>query len=504
MIKLYGDMQSPLNVKVKEKPFLIQPKIRLEEAEELHRAVLASLKDYIAVLDSNGWVITVNEAWNNWAYENGGASLGGVSVGANYLEFMRLAADESDEVSRASLAGIQSVFSGELECFELECPCLTPSALRWFLMTATPLRSPSGGCVVCYTDITDRKRAQEELKSALAEIKLIKDRLPAQDVYPKEEIKLNHNFGEIIGQSAALKNALYLIERVASTDATVLILGETGTGKELFARAIHDLSARKEAPFIKVDCGSIPAGLIESELFGHEKGAFTGAVKQRLGRFELANRGTIFLDEVGDLPLDLQTKLLRVLQEAVVERLGDTRAVRVNVRVVAATNRDINQRIKDGEFREDLYYRLSTFPVHLPPLRDRREDIPLLTRHFVQKYNYRLGKRIEQIPQKFTEALQNHHFPGNVRELENIIARAVILSNGPTLHVDELLSALPESGPKKDEPQTIESVERVHILRTLIATNWRIEGRLGAAQRLGINPSTLRSRMKKLGINKLH
>jgi len=477
------------------------------EAEELNRAILASLKDYIAVLDKDGFVIAVNEAWSRWSYENGGAFLNAVGIEANYLEILRRAADESDEISRVALEGIQSVLNGGADRFELECPVLSPERLKWFLMSVAPLSASWGGGVISYNDITDKKQVQEELNRALDELKLVKNRLQAENIHLKQElkaeIKLDHKFSEIIGQSAALKNALYLIERVASTDATVLILGETGTGKELFARAIHNLSPRVEGPFIKVDCGAIPAGLIESELFGHEKGAFTGAVKQRQGRFEIANGGTIFLDEIGDLPPDLQTKLLRVLQESAFERVGDTRTIKTNVRVVAATHRNLSQRIKDGEFREDLYYRLSTFPVLLPPLRDRKEDLPLLVSHFVQKYNLKLGKRIDLIPRQFLEALQNYYFPGNVRELENIIARAAILSTGSILQADQLPCAPSKPEPKTDEPQTIENVEKIHILRTLAETNWRIEGALGAARRLGLNPSTLRSRMKKFGINKL-
>jgi len=349
-------------------------------------------------------------------------------------------------------------------------------------------------------DGAERKEAEAELRKALAEVERLKNRIQAENLYLKEEIEIDHNIGEIVGESASLKKALHLIERVAATGATVLILGETGTGKELCARAVHNLSARKDGPFIKVDCGAIPAGLIESELFGHEKGAFTGAIKRRVGRFELAEEGTIFLDEIGDLPLDLQTRLLRVLQDGAFERVGGTRTIKTNVRVVAATNRDLGQQIRSGAFREDLYYRLGAFPILMPPLRERPEDIPPLAFHFIKEYGARLNKKIESVPQQFIETLQAYYFPGNVRELENIIERAVILSTGPTLQMD--LSFISPCRTATAEPLTLEEIERSHITRALTACNWRIEGPQGAANILGLPPSTLRSRMRKLNISR--
>jgi formate hydrogenlyase transcriptional activator len=327
----------------------------------------------------------------------------------------------------------------------------------------------------------------------------MESQIQAEHIYLKNEIEVIRNIGGIVGESATLRKALNLIERVAATGATVLILGETGTGKELCARAVHNLSARKDRPFIKVDCGAIPAGLIESELFGHEKGAFTGATERRLGRFELADEGTIFLDEIGDLPLDLQTRLLRVLQEGAFERVGGMRTIKTNVRVVAATNRDLGQRIRSGAFREDLYYRLGAFPILLPPLRERPEDIRLLAFHFIKEYGARLNKKIDIIPQQFIETLKAYHFPGNVRELENIIERAVILSTERALPMDvSFISTRREEGAS----QTLEEVERAHITRALVACSWRIEGPQGAAKRLGLHPSTLRSRMRKLDITR--
>jgi transcriptional regulator with GAF, ATPase, and Fis domain len=362
------------------------------------------------------------------------------------------------------------------------------------------LESGERGLVGTAEDITERKDSEAKLRRALAEVERLKNQLQAENLYLKEEMEINNNLGEIVGESAALRKTLRLVECVAATGATVLILGETGTGKDLFARAIHDLSVRKDGSFIKVDCGAIPAGLIESELFGHEKGAFTGAIKQRLGRFELADEGTIFLDEIGDLPLDLQTRLLRVLQEGAFERVGGTCTIKTNARVVVATNRDLSQRIRLGEFREDLYYRLGAFPILLPPLRKRPEDIPLLALHFIKKYNAKLGKKIEIVPQQLIETLQAYHFPGNVRELENIIERSVILSTGPTLQMDVSFNSPRQTA--AEDPQTLEEVERSHIARVLAACNWRIEGLHGASKRLGLHPSTLRSRMRKLNISR--
>lgn len=346
-----------------------------------------------------------------------------------------------------------------------------------------------------------------ELKAALEEVEKLKNRLAAENIYLREEIKLERNFEEIIGRSEALQNVLDKAEQVAGTDATVLLLGETGTGKELMARAVHNLSRRKDHSLVKVNCAALPANLIESELFGHEKGAFTGALARKIGRFEVADGGTIFLDEIGDLPLELQAKLLRVLQEGEFERLGSAQTIKVNVRVIAATNRDISKAIEDGEFREDLYYRLNVFPIWLPSLRDRKADIPLLVKYFVKKFSARLGKMVEQVPRPVMVALQNYSWPGNIRELENVIERAIILSKDSTLQVEELQERkqspqLPLESVSALENGTLEAVERAHIIETLKETNWMVEGKRGAASRLGLHPSTLRDRMKKLGIKR--
>ena len=341
-----------------------------------------------------------------------------------------------------------------------------------------------------FVDITDRVLTEQE-----------KARLEAQNTYLQEEIHSEHNFEEIVGTSRDIKKVFKAIETVAPTDSTVLITGETGTGKELIARAIHQLSKRKAGVMVKVNCAAIPAGLIESELFGHEKGAFTGALSRKIGRFELADGATIFLDEIGDLPLDLQAKLLRVLQEGEFERLGNPRTLKVNARVLAATNRDLEKLAQSGGFRPDLYYRLNVFPIKLPALRDRKEDIPLLVRHFVRTYATKMGKKPETIAQATMQALQEYPWPGNIRELANVIERGVILSPGSLLELGEWRTN-PGAAPGSDQVPTLEELERQHIISVLDQTGWRVSGEKGAAKLLGLKPTTLEARMKKLGITR--
>jgi len=314
-------------------------------------------------------------------------------------------------------------------------------------------------------------------------------------------VNLETRFDRIIGRSSVLRGVLQMVETVALGDSTVLLLGETGTGKELIARAIHGLSPRRDRPFVKLNCAAIPTGLLESELFGHERGAFTGAIAQKIGRLELAHQGSMFLDEIGDIPLELQPKLLRVLQEREFERLGSTRTQKVDVRIVAATHRDLEGMILEKQFRSDLYYRLNVFPIRVPPLRERSEDIPLLVQHFVQQATQRMRKAIDTIPSETMDALMRYRWPGNIRELENVVERAVILSPGPVLRLSPRdLNSRVSPDQSADRHQTLEEVERNHILRTLKETRWILSGPSGAASRLGLNRSTLYFRMKKLGI----
>jgi formate hydrogenlyase transcriptional activator len=354
---------------------------------------------------------------------------------------------------------------------------------------------------------------------AFGEVSDLKNKLTLEKLYLEDEIRSELKFQEIVGKSEALRRVLQEVETVAPTDSTVLIYGETGTGKELIARAVHNLSARQSNGFVKLNCAAIPTGLLESELFGHERGAFTGAISQRIGRFELAHRGTIFLDEIGEVPLDLQPKLLRVLQEREFERLGSTRTLRTDARLIAATNRDLEALVAEQKFRSDLYYRLNVFPVRVPALRERPEDIPLLVRHFVQQFSRRMSKAIDTVPSESMEALIRYPWPGNIRELQNVIERAVILTKGPVLNIssDDLRSASsspvsmpqappavnPSSAPNGDPPNMralLEDAERKQILAILEQANWIVAGPNGAASRLGMKRSTLQSRMQKLGI----
>jgi PAS domain S-box-containing protein len=358
-------------------------------------------------------------------------------------------------------------------------------------------------------DIGERKIAEEGLRNALIEVEQLKDQLQTENIYLREQVELKHEFQDIIGETDEIKYVLFKIQQVAPTDATVLIQGETGTGKELVARAIHDASPRKDRPMVKINCAALPANLIESELFGHEKGAFTGAQTRKIGRFELADGATLFLDEIGELPLELQVKLLRVLQEGEFERLGSSQTRKVDVRIIAATNRNLKAEVQYGLFREDLWYRLNVFPITVPPLRQRKSDIALLVDFFVDSANRKLGRVVKTISPQTLEALENYYWPGNVRELANVVERALINSNGTLLQLAEKLdSELPMdvngngiTGHHKPL-STLEDVERDHILAVLEGCEWRVEGPNGAAEVLGLNSSTLRSRMNKLGIKR--
>jgi formate hydrogenlyase transcriptional activator len=350
-------------------------------------------------------------------------------------------------------------------------------------------------------EIQERRRGEESLREANAEISELKDRLEAENSYLQQEVRSQYNFGEIIGHSAILEEVFLRVAQVAPMDATVLLTGETGTGKGVVARAIHSSSSRKERPLITVNCTTLPAALVESELFGREKGAFTGADTRQIGRFELADGGTIFLDEIGEMPLALQCKLLRVLQDGEFERLGSSRTFKTNVRIIAATNRVLEQEVREGRFREDLYYRLNVFPITMPPLRERKEDIGLLVDHFLAKFNKKIGKKIKTVSKGTLSALQQYHWPGNVRELESVVERAVITSQGSVLQVlDQFETFRKKSEPAGQSVQDLVALEKDLIQSALQKTGWRIEGVNGAAQLIGLNPSTLRFRMRKYGI----
>jgi PAS domain S-box-containing protein len=450
----------------------------------------------------------------------------GVDKGCNYfnqqwLDFTgRTMAEELGDgwtlgVHPANLDGCLQMYSAAFdrrEPFRMEYRLRrADGAYRWVIDTGTPRFSAAGkflGYIGSCVDITDRKEseaavveAHEQLVIAHEEVSRLKNQLQEENIYLQEEIKLQQNFGDIVGASDALKYVLFKIEQVAPTDSTVLITGETGTGKELVARAIHSASARGDRPMVKVNCAALSASLIESELFGHERGAFTGALNRKIGRFELADGATIFLDEIGELPLELQVKLLRIIQEGEFERLGSSKTVKVDARIIAATNRNLKEQVNQGLFREDLWYRLNVFPITVPPLRQRREDIPMLVEHFSRTFSRKLGKEIASVAPATINALRNYSWPGNIRELANVIERAVINAHGPVLRVQEQLQ--PVNGDSAHAVnKTLEEVERDYIMRILEDRGWKIEGPNGAAHVLGMNPSTLRTRMAKLSITK--
>jgi len=382
---------------------------------------------------------------------------------------------------------------------------LEDGPMKWISSRGRPYFSLSGEprrLVGVSIDISRRKEMERELHERLKEIERLKDQLENENMVLREDLIMEQGFERIIGNSKALKSVLVAAQQVASTDSTVLILGETGTGKGLVANAIHQMSARKDRPLVTVNCCALPRNLFESELFGHEKGAFTGAHSRRAGRFEVADGGTLFLDEIGEMPWDLQSKLLRALQEGELERLGSNGTLRVDVRVIAATSRDLKEDVRQNRFRRDLFYRLNVFPIWIPPLRQRTEDISSLAQHFAEKYARRMGKKIEGIPKTTLRRLMEYDWPGNVRELEHVIERSVILAAGPFLHLSEPLRSILAVKSGGGGIQDLATAEREHILRALCETGWRIEGPSGAASILKLNPSTLRFRIKKLGIRR--
>lgn len=460
--------------------------------------VLSSLHDEVVTLDQTGVIVTANDAWFKAARENG-VNLAAISPGVNYLEVCRRSLAAGDVMAGKALEAIEAVLRGSSEHLSMEYPCDSPTSARWFLMRVTPFKSQGGGVVIAHHNITELKQAQASLKTALAEVEQLKEKINEENAYLRHKVKLLHGHKRVVGQSASIRQALTLVEQVAATDSTVLLLGETGTGKELLAASIHELSSRGNRTMVSVNCAAMPAALVESELFGREKGAFTGSLSRQVGRFELADGSTLFLDEVGDLPPETQAKLLRVLQEKQIERLGNPRPIAVNVRVIAATNQDLEKAVRERKFREDLYYRLNVFPITVPPLRERREDIPLLVWAFVDEFSRTFNKNIESIEREDMEALRRYPWPGNIRELRNIVERAMIVSAGPKLRIR--LSAAAAPAHDKGGSKMVD-VEREHILSVLQESGWRVRGPNGAAAKLGLKPTTLEARMANLGLNR--
>ncbi len=455
----------------------------LRESEERLGRILESAMDAIIIIDQNRRIALFNAAAEK--------VFGCAAQNAIGQPFDRFLSQALDDLIIENIASTTNGGKTQSYIWRPEGLAARRADGEEFSVEATISKVEVGGrqlFTIILRDVNEIRKAKAEL-----------GKLQLENIYLQEEIKTEYDFESFVGASRAIKKVFQEIQLVAATDSTVLISGETGTGKELIARALHNRSLRKSSALIKVNCAALPATLIESELFGHEKGAFTGAYSRKIGRFELADGGTIFLDEIGDLPLELQAKLLRVLQEGEFDRVGGTHILQVNVRVIAATNHDLAQAMQEERFRSDLYYRLNIFPIHLPALRERREDIPLLAKHFAMKYGAKLGKKIETISQKTMNALQAYAWPGNVRELENVIERAVIISPGPQL---ELGDWIPEAHttPNGKRILTIAALERNHILEMLELTGWRVSGEMGAAKLLGLKPTTLEARMKKLGI----
>lgn len=457
---------------------------RLRDAAREWRTTFDAISDPILLVDAEGRVVRANAA--------AAQSLGGrpEQVVGQPLHAMVPGAALPPELcplARALASGMPQ--EAELADTEKDTHCL-------FTVYPLPADASGDAAAICVAkDISARKRAENELRRTLTEVNRLREQLHEQNVCLQQEVQTLSQHPRLIGSSAPLQRVLTQVEQVAPTHATVLLLGETGTGKELIASEIHHLSSRRDRPMVRVNCSAIPAALIESELFGRERGAYTGAVSKQLGRFELANGSTLLLDEIGELPPETQVKLLRVLQERQIERLGGSRPIAVDVRIIAATNRNLEKLVADGKFRQDLFYRLNVFPINLPPLRERPDDIPMLVTALVSEFAAALGKNVESVARESIEALQRYHWPGNVRELRNVVERAMILASGPKLRIE-----LPctESTPAVD--QSIAAMEREHIQRVLKLTGWRIRGKTGAAEILQLKPTTLESRMAKLGI----
>ncbi|HEX6438676.1 MAG TPA: sigma 54-interacting transcriptional regulator, partial [Candidatus Binatia bacterium] len=458
------------------------------QRDQLLHTMFESLSSHVVVLDCDGTITYASKLAEQFTTSQ---LLNNLSVGINYLDVCRRAASLEDGNAKEALCGIEDVLTGQLSSFSMEYRCDANQCARWFAMQVDPMPRDQGGVVISHADITERMQVDEALRDALNEVRKLKEQLELENTYLREEVSEVHRFGEIGGRSESISKALRHAELVAPTDAAVLIMGETGTGKELLARAVHARSKRSDRPLVKVNCAGLPATLIETELFGHEKGAFTGAAARRIGRFELADGATIFLDEVGELPLELQAKLLRVLQEGEFERLGSSKTMTVNTRVIAATNRDLGLAVKAGTFRDDLYYRLNVYPIKLPPLRDRKEDIPELVQTFLREASRRLGRPLDGVSQRVMDAFMKYDWPGNVRELQNVIERMTVTAKGAQLSLpsdwltggsltdmpfDLFKSQEAHCAVSSEEETTVENVERAHILRILEQRHWRIEG----------------------------
>jgi len=473
----------------------------ITEHKEAEEAVRESEERYRTLVETMNQGLGIADEKEVWTYVNETFCM---MLGYSFDELIgRPLHDWLDEANREILS--EQVIKrrrGDLEPYEIAWIRKDGSTVHT-LVSPKPILSADGrfqGSFAVITDITKRKKTEESLRKALLEIESLKERFEAENIYLRQESKMRHGFSHIIGNSNAFKYVLYRAEQVAPTKTTVLILGETGTGKELVAEAIHQMSPRKDRALVTVNCAALPPNLIESELFGREKGAYTGADSRQLGRFDIANNSTLLLDEIGELPMEVQAKLLRTIQHNEFERLGSSRTIRVDVRIVATTNRDLDEAVRKRQFRQDLYYRLNVFPVTVPPLRQRKDDIPLLAKAFIERYARGLGKGFTSIQKETMKVLQDYDWPGNVRELENVIERAAILCPGPVFHLaDELRnSALSHTAGLR----TMEETERDQILKTLSETRWRINGKKGAAAILGLHPSTLRARMHKLGIRR--
>jgi PAS domain S-box-containing protein len=477
-----------------------QAEADLRQSEERYRDIVEDQTELICRYLEDGTITFVNSAYAKY-FNRSVESLVGTS-------FWQLIPAESHEAVREFQASITL----DRPVSTIEHPVYAPGGkIRWQQWTDHGIFDDQGNVLEYQSvgrDITDRKLAEEDAAAAHAEIQRLTERLEADNIYLRHEVKLKYNYDAIVGRSPAIRRVLRDVEQVAATNSTVLLIGETGTGKELVARAIHSRSSRHERPMVTVNCASLPTSLIESELFGREEGAYTGALSRQIGRFELANGSTLFLDEIGELPLETQVKLLRVLQTGEFERLGSTETRKVDVRIVAATNRDLEQGIRSKVFREDLFYRLNVFPIRVPPLRERLDDIPLLVQSFIQEFGRTMKKVIELVPRSTLESLQLYHWPGNIRELRNVVERAMIVTQGDVLHADvPHLSKKAAAGDANTTAETssvltLEDVQRGHIVAVLERTGWRISGPHGAAALLGVKPTTLEYRIAKLGISR--